>query len=420
MITIAFVIALLIFTLASGYFSSSETALFSLSSSKIRTYQSHPNPSKKLVAKLVLRPRDLLVTIMMMNVFVNILAQNVASTLFDSWNSLALKIGVPLFLTLVFGEIIPKSLAIQNNDYISNKVAPVIDRLQKWTGPIRTRITKVTATVSRLMFFFLKKEDDISIEELKHIVQNSTNDGILQQNEMQLLLGYLDMQKATAKELMRPRQEIIYYDLEDPLEDLIEKVTVKQVTRLPVCRGDLQNVMGIITARMVFLHLHEIQEDHNLVPFLRRPFYIPETTLAPNLFQQMVEKETQMALIVDEYGSVTGLITLEDLAEEVVGPIKDERDQAKCYTFAGENVLIASGKLEIDELNYLLKTDLSSTANMVTIGGWLTENLGHLPRTGDNVRTKDLLFHVLASDPNRVRRVYIRRLQPSSTKGNTP
>ncbi|MCK4934373.1 MAG: HlyC/CorC family transporter, partial [Simkaniaceae bacterium] len=144
----------------------------------------------------------------------------------------------------------------------------------------------------------------------------------------------------------------------------------------------------------------------------RKPIFIPESKPGKQLLREIYQKEETMMFVVDEYGSVSGLITLEDLVEVVIGQIADRRDEKPLYSQSGPGVIIASGKMELTTFEELFDVHLSSPNNMVTIGGWLTEQLGDIPKSGVKHVTKDFLFHVLASDVNRVRRVYIRRLNP--------
>ena len=216
------IILLLVLLFLSGFFSSSEVALFSLSSVKINAYESNPDPRKRLIARLVLQPRDLLVTVFMLNTVVNILLQNVVSHMFGHYARWELSIGVPLVLMLVFGEIIPKYIGIQNNVAFSYHVAPTINVVCKnLLEPIRKLIIRITLPISRIMFFFLKKEKNISKDELQHVIRKSEEQGVLPREEAELIWGYLNLQDATVKELMRPREDMLYYDLREPLSKLI-------------------------------------------------------------------------------------------------------------------------------------------------------------------------------------------------------
>jgi CBS domain containing-hemolysin-like protein len=412
--TAILIASMLILLLGSGYFSGAEAALFSLSSTQIKSYRNDRDPRKRLIAKLLLQPRDLLVTVFMLNTLVNILLQNTSAKLFGDTASWIFTVGLPLILTLVFGEIIPKYIGLQHNIAISYRIVPSLNFWQKLMEPIRRMTLAITIPLSRLMFFYLKKEEEISKEELEHILKTSEAHGVFDKDEGELIAGYLHLQDDQVKDLLRPREDILYYDIEEPLTKLIYLFIDQKCSRLPVCNHNLENILGIITAKQFFLHRETIKTPQDIIPILEKPFYVPETTSARLLLRRLDEK-LQLALAVDEYGSLSGLITREDLIEVVVGDITDLRDQQQLYTRAGDNEIIASGKLELEEFNDLFDLSLSSPSSQVTIGGWLMERLEEIPKSGSKHEIDGFLFQILASTPNRIRRLYIRRLGKNST-----
>jgi len=193
------IILLFLLTITSGFFASAETAFFSLSSTRVKTYQQSHDKNKALIAKLLSHPRDLLVTVFMLNTLVNILLQNVASSIFGSSAGWDLKIGVPFILTLVFGDIIPKYIGIQNNIYITELTAPLVNFIQKMIEPIRKLIVTITEPISRVLFFFLKKEESISRHELEHVLTQSEEFGVLKKEEAFLARGYLNFQNLSVR-----------------------------------------------------------------------------------------------------------------------------------------------------------------------------------------------------------------------------
>jgi putative hemolysin len=403
------ILLMFILTLWSAFFSASEISLFSLSSAKVRSYRTHGDSRKQLIAHLLAHPRDLLVTVYVFNTLVNILIQNVASSLFGEYSSWALKVGVPLVVTLVFGEILPKNLALQNNAAVAYRVAPMINSLQEWTKPILKGITRITSFLSRIMFFFLRKEETISKEELQHVLRSSQQHGLLHADEAQLVRGYFNLRDSLVKELMRPREDVISYDVNEPLSKLTHRFVDLECSRIPVCKGNLDNLLGIITASQFFVHQHEFKSPADLQKYLYKPFFIPETARAPVALKQLDERNHEVAMVVDEYGAIQGLISYEDLVEVVIGEIEDRRDENARFTASGDNVVIASGKLELAEFEEIFGVKLNSPNNMVTLGGWLTEHLGDIPKSGANFQIGQFFFHILAADPNRIRRVYIRK-----------
>jgi CBS domain containing-hemolysin-like protein len=410
------ILLLIAFLFCSAFFSSSEVALFSLSSMKVKAFKTDADKRKQLVSKLLSSPRDLLVTIIMLNIIINILIQNVTSSIFGDFSGWALNVAVPLALTLVFGEVVPKSIGMANNIAISYRVAPFLSVAQRIFLPIRRVLTALTSIVSRILFFFLKSEEEISFDELQHALKTSRHYGILNEDEAELVRGYLNLKEAHVKELMRPREEVLFYDIEEPLSKLIHLFVDQECSRLPVCRESLDNVLGMISSQSFFLNREKIQKPSDLIAFVQKPFFIPEGMFAEALLRQMYDKEESLALAVDEYGSISGLIALEDLVEKVVGEIADARDEKSRYTRSGEDVIIASGKLELAEFEEIFGETLYSENNVVTIGGWLTERTGDIPKTGMKYNAEGFLFHVLAADPKRVRRIYIRKLKPSPVR----
>ena len=374
------------------------------------------DPRKRLIAHLVLQPRDLLVTVFMLNTVINILIQNVSSNMFGEEAGWYLKVGVPLLLVLFLGEIFPKTYGLQNNQRLSYLVAPSINYFQSLLRPFRKWIIALTATISRKLFFFLKRENEISKEELKHVIKTSEACGVLPPEESKLVWGYLSLQDFTVKELMHPREDMVCFDINDPLNKLYALFKEKKHARMPVIDKEPHKMIGIITATQLFLHRHEIQTGEHLKLWLVKPFYIPENTAARVLLKHLNKKNEDMAIAVDEYGSISGLITRQDIIQEMLGYPSESPDDKIQYTQAGKNEIICSGKLELEIFNEIFGSHLRSDSHLLTIGGWLTEQLNEIPKSGTKYKTPEFLFHVLAADPSRIRRIYIRKLTQENSK----
>jgi len=408
---------LVVFLLCLGLFSGAETALFSLSSLQLKSYRNDPDKRKKLIAGLLSQPRDLLITMIILIIIMSILVQNTISSMVGEHAGWGISVGIPLALNLILGEVIPKSLALPNNARIAYKVAPLLVFMQKLLYPIRWVLSHITNFVIRIFFFFLTKEEDISTDELQHVLKASKEHGVLHSDEAELVRGYLKLEESSVKELMRPREEVIFFDMVEPISKLIHLFVDQECSRILVCKGGLDSLEGIISSRIFFLHKGSIQESKHLLPIMKKPFYVPEVMTAEALLRKMYEREESLAIVVDEYSSVSGIIAFEDLVEVVVGEISDRRDTKVLYTRSKGDVIIASGKLELSDFEEIFQHPLESQNNMVTIGGWLTEQIGDIPKAGTKYITDDFLFHVLASDHTRIRRVYIRKL--SSKKKNS-
>lgn len=401
------IIALL--TLASGFFSSSEVALFSLSPMQVKAYRGDADPRKRLIAELLAKPSDLLVTVFIMNTVVNILLQNVTSDMFGRDAGWKLQVGVPLVIILLFGEIIPKNYGLHHNVQLSYHVIGWISFFQTMVSPLRRLIIAVTTPVSRVLFFYLRKADPISEEELLHTLETSQTHGILSSDETEFIKGYINLHEATVKEVMHPKEDILFFDISEPLSNLVHLFADKQCSRIPICEGGLDNVLGVMPANRYFTCMENISDSSALSPYLEKPFFIPENIPVKILFRKFLESHSHFSLVVDEYGSISGLITSEDICELVVGEIQDVRDPKRSYTQAGATEIIAGGRLELTEFTAIFNVKLPNPNNLVTLSGWLMEQLGEVPKSGTKFETDQFLFHILASDPKRIRRIYVRK-----------
>jgi CBS domain containing-hemolysin-like protein len=310
----------------------------------------------------------------------------------------------------VFGEILPKSLSLPHNTWVAQRIAGIIDSASKVLTILRRPITALTHGLSQLFLIFLPKEAEVTREELKHVLGSSAKGGMLLQQEAKLMGGALELQKLPVKEVMRPREEMLFYDIQDPIDRLYHLLVESETTRVPVCDGSLENLLGVITTRRLFLEPQKLTTGKQLIPLLKKPFYIPEVSKAWELLQLLRSTHESLAIVVDEYGSIAGLITQEDLIEIVVGEISDKRDAKDRYTLSGSDVMIASGKLTLSEFADVFGVSLTSEAGAQTLGGWMIEQLGEIPVSGTKMTHGPFLFYVLAAEPHRIRRIYVRRI----------
>ena len=255
----------------SAFLSATETAFFSLSTMKIRSFEDGEDPKGKLVAKLISRPRNLLVTIIMLNVILGILIQNVVANIFGNFAGWLLNVGVPLVLTLVFGEVIPKSLSLLHNDKVATKVVGVVNRVEKIASPFRKVIIVITNAISHVMFFFLRKENEVSLDELKVALRTSKKFGFLNSEEAKLIRGYLNLDDDLIKEIMTPRQSIVGFDINQDISILKDLFIDQECSRIPVYDKNLENIIGILWSGVFFLHQHEIITKEDLKRFVTKP-----------------------------------------------------------------------------------------------------------------------------------------------------
>ena len=408
---ILFWIGLVILVLLSGFFSGSETALFSLPALRLHLFQASSRPAEKLIAKLTGKPKELLVTILMMNVLINLGVQNVASVLFEGKDSVLWSVLFPFLLTLFIGEAIPKSLAISYNEAIARVIARPIYFFSWCLYPIRVVVQEIAVFLSRFFVIFFRKERDISRKELTYTLKASVSKGLIDPEEVEIFENLLGVGEVCIKEIMRPRQDIITFEVGGNLEGLITTFTNQECSRVVVISGSLDNVVGVFSWKDYFLHQPKIRSGQDVARFSHKCLFVPETLRAFRLLSYLQQKNEEFCLVVDEYGMVSGLLTKEDLIEEVIGQIRDKRDEVPLYYFQSDDVIIADGKMEINDLEEEFKVELENPTHMATVGGWLTEKLGSIPKSGYKLERAGLVLHVLSADEKHVRKVYIRKVR---------
>lgn len=401
----------------SAFISASEASLFSLSSLQLKGFLQGGSAKEKLAARLLKHPRDLLVTLLIVNILANILVQNAVSTLFEAHPGWLLRVGVPFLLTIVCGELMPKSIALSHNVKIAPVVSPAISFVFRLLWPARRFLIQIAQPISRFLFFFVRSSPPPSAIELRELLRSSEESGVVLREERRLIEGALRLEQTPVKEHMRPRGEVRFYRLTDPLDALVSLFVESQLSRVPVAEQELEGVAGILERRDFLFSREAIERPQDLLPLLKKPYFAPETMSGFALLEQMRQKREPLALIVDEYGSIAGLVSQEDLVEAVIGEISDPRDLKPLYTRSGSDVIIASGKLELKQFEELFSVRLPSETRPVTIGGWLIEQLGEIPAAGTKYATDQFLFYVLAAEPNRIRRIYARKLAKKGGKG---
>lgn len=411
------IIALVLLLLLSGFFSTSETALFSLSSVKRGTFKRSEKKGRRAAALLLERPKSLLITILIMNVAINLGVQNVTSSIFGHVSSVLLTVVVPFVLTLVFGEILPKTIAVTKDESISAAVAPILLLISRILTPIRYVFIKITTVASYMVSHIFKKDREITTEEIKHAIMASKDTGLMSKDEVKLLLGSLRLSDTDVKEVMCPRQNIFFHDIHDSPQKLRDLFAEKRLSKIPVVDRDIDNVIGIVKAAEFFANNHKIHEAKDIESIMEKPLFMPEGMLSRTLLAHFDEDKKEIAMLVDEYGGISGLITREDLVEIVVGQIKDQREEKTLFTRQGDNVIICSGKYELNDLEQLFEIEIQKYEHESTVGGYLLEILGDIPKSGYKVEKNGLLFHVLLATESKVSRVYIKNLTKGKKNG---
>ena len=410
------IIILLILLALSAFFSSNETALMSVNKIRLRSLADEGNKRAAMALDILENQTPkLLSAILIGNNIVNISASSLATTLAYSFGGYMVSI-VTLILTvliLIFGEITPKNYATINAEKITLRYIPIFKFLMTIMTPVIFIINLFSRGVMRLM----RVDPDaaskaMTEEELRTIVDVSHEDGVIESDEKEMIYNVFDLGDATAKDIMVPRVHVTFADVESTYDELIEIFREDKFTRLPVYKDSQNNIVGIIN--MKDLLLYDKNEEFVIDRFLRKPHFTYETKSISDLLVEMKDSTFNIAIVLDEYGDMAGLITLEDILEEIVGEIHDEYDEKEdeLVQKISDREYIIEGSMHLDDVNDHLNTELDSE-DYDSLGGFIIEHLDRLPVAGDEVVTDDGIRLVVEKiDKNRIEKIYIKKPEP--------
>lgn len=405
------IIILLILLALSAFFSSNETALMSVNRIRLRSLADEGNKRAAMALDILENQTPkLLSAILIGNNIVNISASSLATTLAYSFGGYMVSI-VTVILTvliLIFGEITPKNYATINAERLTLRYIPVFKFLMTIMTPVIFIINLFSRGVMRLM----RVDPDaaskaMTEEELRTIVDVSHEDGVIESDEKEMIYNVFDLGDATAKDIMVPRVHVTFADVESTYDELIEIFREDKFTRLPVYKDSQNNIVGIIN--MKDLLLYDKNEEFVIDRFLRKPHFTYETKSISDLLVEMKDSTFNIAIVLDEYGDMAGLITLEDILEEIVGEIHDEYDEKEdeLVQKISDREYIIEGSMHLDDVNDHLNTELDSE-DYDSLGGFIIEHLDRLPVAGDEVVTDDGIRLVVEKlDKNRIEKVHV-------------
>ncbi len=406
------IIILVVLILLSGFFSSAETALTTCNKIKMRTLADNGNASAKRVLKITDNSGKMLSAILVGNNIVNLSASSISTSLvIGLWGNKAVGIatGIITLLILIFGEISPKTLATIHADNIALAYSGVISFLMKLLTPVIFLVNKMALGVLFILRVDPNKEQNTMTEdELRTIVDVSHEEGVIETEEREMINNVFDFGDAQAKEVMVPRIDMTFADIDSTYDELLDIFREDHFTRLPVYEGSTDNVIGIIN--MKDLLLCENREHFAVRDILRKPYYTYEHKNTAELLIEMRQSCNNIAIVLDEYGATAGLITLEDLLEEIVGEIRDEYDDDEEDPLQKINdyEYMVQGSMNLEDLSEALDLDLTSE-DYDSIGGYMIGLLDHLPTVGESVVTPDQVFlRVEDMEKNRINKIFVR------------
>ncbi|HNV86654.1 MAG TPA: hemolysin family protein [Candidatus Omnitrophota bacterium] len=409
MLSLHEIFVVLILLIASAFFSAAETAIFSLSPiERRRILQAHPKKGK-IVQYLLERPRRTLITILIGNNLVNILGSAVVSLLaIRFFGKLGVGVAIALFtvLLIIFGEIIPKALAVRHNERISSGMAYALHFIAKILFPIREAVRWITDwTLSFLVREKVRETDRISDRELQSLIQIGAEEGVLDQDEAKRLSKLFELGERSVNEIMTPRTEMIAFDIQQSRDDLEFLLRNYHYTHIPVYQENLDNILGVIFAQEVMLY-----SERSIRQLLRDPYHVPETKRIDELLFEMRKTKVHCALCVDEYGGTAGLVTLEDILEEIFGEIYDEYAQEeKKVARTGKDECLVDGLILLKDFNEIMGTEFVSEGSE-TLGGFIFEQLGRIPKLKEAVKIGHFIFEVRELDKQRIAKIFAKKV----------
>lgn len=409
---IAQLFVLLVLLILSAFFSSSETALTTSNKIRMRTLAEAGDKRAARVLRVTSDQGKMLSAILIGNNIVNLSASSLATTLaikiFGSMGA-GIATGILTFLILIFGEVSPKTMATIRADKLALGVSGIIEFLMKILTPVIFIINKL----SMGFLFLLRVKPDaeaktMTEEEIRTIVDVGQESGVIENTERDMIHNLFDFGDAEAKEIMVPRIDMTFVQADATYEEVLRIFREDKFTRIPVYEDSTDQIIGILN--MKDLLLQDSTEEFSVRNYLREPYFTYEHKNTADLFIEMRKSSISMAIVLDEYGATAGLVTLEDLLEEIVGEIRDEydTDEVDDITPLNDREFMVLGSASINDVNDALDVHFSSD-DYDTIGGFCLGKLNHLPERNEIILTEDnILLRIETVDKNRIEKIYIK------------
>ena len=404
------IIGILVFL--SAFFSSSETALVTVNKIRMKNLAENGDKRAARVLKVTSNSGKMLSAILIGNNIVNIGASSIATMLaVDIWGDIGSGIatGVLTLIVLIFGEVTPKTMATIKADSFALAIAGIIDVLMFILTPVIFIINNLASGVLWLLRVNPNEADKAMTEdEIRTIVDESQESGAIEDEEREMIHNVFDFGDSLAKEIMIPRIDMTFVEADATFEELIELYRENKYTRYPVYEESTDYVIGIINMKDVILLKNE--EDFSIRKIIREPYLTYEHKNTADLFIEMRKASIPLAIVLDEYGVTAGMITLEDLLEEIVGEIRDEydSDEEDAIEQLSEYEYLILGSTNLDDVNDALDLDFESD-DYDTIGGYCLQLLDHLPEENETIFTEDdVVIKIKEVDKNRIEKIYIR------------
>jgi len=408
---------LFLLLICSGLISGAEVALFSLTRTDIEEALEDNSKRIQIIAKLLERPKKLLATILVSNNFINIaiviLFAYLGGNMFDSITSPALKFTLEViivtFLILLFGEILPKIYASRNKLKFVSFMAYPLRVLDVLLTPISMPMRGVTLAIHKKLG---KQKSNLSVDQLSQALELTSEDDTTKE-EQKILQGIVSFGNTDTKQVMRPRIDIFALNIEQKYAEIMPEIIANGYSRIPVYRDNIDTIEGILYVKDLLPYIDRKQFDWSSL--LREPFFVPENKKLDDLMAEFQEKKVHLAVVVDEYGGTSGLISLEDIIEEIVGDISDEFDDDDLmYSKLDENNYVFEGKTALKDFYKVIKIEDDTVfedhkGEAETIAGFVLEISKSFPKLNSKINFENYVFTIEALDKKRIKRIKLTR-----------
>ena len=418
-ITIIKGVFLILLLFLSALISGAEVAFFSLSQTDLDKL-SEEKKEEHIVVKLLENPKKLLATILITNNFINILIvllfASLGETLFSRFTYTFFNIPVRFlvevvlvtFLILLFGEVLPKVYATRNAVKFANFMAKPITFLNIILTPLSVTLIRLTNVVEKKLG---SKKNNLSVEKLSQALE-LTSDGATTKDEQKILEGIVNFGNTETVQIMKPRIDIFAISDDEPYQEVLQKILKHGYSRNPVYHETIDNIIGVLYAKDLLPYIDK--KDFKWQKLLRKPFFVPENKKLDDLLKEFQERKNHLAIVVDEYGGTSGLVTLEDVIEEIVGDINDEFDDDDLvYSKIDENTYVFEGKTTIKDFCKVVGEDEETfeeaKGESETLAGFLLEISGKFPKKGEKITFKNYTFTIEAIDKKRIKQVKVKK-----------
>lgn len=419
----------------SAIFSASETALTALTHAKIEQLIDKDSARYGRLKLWLESPNRVLTTILVGNNIVNILASAVATTIAQDIfrnQGVAVAVGVMTLFILIFGEIVPKTYAKHHATQVAHRVFPVL-QLSYWGFYLLTgMLVAIAAWAVRIFGGDIHRSGPfMSEEDLEYMISLGTREGVLHYEKEKLLKSVLEFDDITLREIMIPRINVVALSVDASRKELLEMAQDAIHSRIPVYRENMDRIVGILYLRDLF-RMYTANGESGLgddwTPLLRTPYFVPSTMKVSDLLSEFQRRKSHMAIVVDEFGGTMGLVTLEDILEEIVGEIHDEYDKEEEQDFVElePGKWRVSAKVTVREVEERLNIEFPDEGDYETLGGFVTSESGRVPQIGEVLERFHFTFRVLEADERHVRLIEVKRVSidepesPPPSQPNTP